>query len=55
MTGQPEHDQLTTRLYSSDPTDQADAHLALQQHDDGPSVREAAANDRCWPLEKEGE
>ncbi|MBR8638650.1 hypothetical protein KEF29_03385 [Streptomyces tuirus] len=24
-------------------------------HDTGPSVREAAANDRRWPLEKAGE
>lgn len=43
-----ERDQLTARLYSSDPTDQADAHLTLQQLDDGPSIREAAAADRAY-------
>ncbi|WP_369274484.1 hypothetical protein AB5J55_35195 [Streptomyces sp. R11] len=29
--------------------------ITLPAHDNGPSVREAAANDRRWPLEKAGE
>lgn len=27
----------------------------MQSHDDGPSVREAAAADRAWDAEREGE
>ncbi|BBC30040.1 hypothetical protein SGFS_013340 [Streptomyces graminofaciens] len=37
--------------------DQLDAALAEQPaaHNDGPTVREAAADDRRWPLQKTGE
>ena len=42
-------------LYPDEADAASQAELQLVAHDAGPTVAECAANDRRWPLEREGE